>query len=387
MKVRSKAGLRGGWAVLALMVVALQACTAETEGPQPGQPPTTAPAVGSETSLAAAPPPPAAGPDEAQAAARPSPMDRPPVSYLEEVIPPCTPIEGSEEETCILGFPPDSIGQIRGATNTDTISVSSNSSGGIDIKFVEEAHGDYFYEREELSPTVSQIVVGESRLVSYPHLVIRGTIRPHTTRCEKYPMRIYKWLDYLCFVDVRINEYIIGKGPPDLTVAVYEESVGIQPKNNWELLPNEWLDERFDYPAIRTAEAYEGREMIILLTVPYASSVETFSVAGIYFVIKPEDRPIFVTPLYVDGLDLHTVDHGSDLDDLAQHYREAAKRRNELSEEPYIKELYLPPMLVEDANYLQDIYQIWVAEYEEDGSTVMDYLVLPPPPPSAVLQP
>ena len=333
MKVLSKAGIRGGWAVLAL-VVAIQSCTAESEGPQSGQQPSTttrapstvmtspppaapalensfttaqaasvvttassapisspsntdgaldqAPAVSTETSLAA-PTPSTAGPDEEQATARPSVMDRPPASYLEETIPPCTPIEGSEEEPCRSGFPLNSIGQGRGFHNTEVISVTLNSSGEIDIQDVSLVHADYFYESTELNPTISQIVRGESRVVSYPQLVIRGTTRPHTTRCEKYPWRIVeaKWLNYKCFVDVRVNEYIIGKGPPDLTIAVYGESIGVEPRENWELLPNEWLDDRFNYPALRTAEAFEGREMIILLTIPYISSVETLQIEGI----------------------------------------------------------------------------------------------------------
>ena len=461
MKVRSKAGLRGGWAVLALMVVALQACTAETEEPQPATtaqvistvtittpppappalanssttvrapstvaasaPPATsvpadssttarspsmvtttsstlvgspggtddvldlAPAADSEPSLAA-PPPSAAGPDWEQAAARSSPMDRPPVSYLEEVIPPCTPIEGSEEETCRYGFSLDSIGQDIGGYYIEIMSVFSTSLGEIDVKLVGTLHGDFFYETAELDPTISQIVAGESRLVSYPHIVIRGTTRPHTTRCEKYPWRIPDtvWLDYLCFVDVRVNEYILGKGPPDLTIAVYEETIGVRPRKNWVLLPNEWLDYTFNNPALRTAEAYEGREMIMLLNIPYKSSVETLQVAGVYFVLEPKDGTISVSPLHDDGRNLNTVNHAPDLVDLVQQYREAAESRNKSSYDPALAKLYSPPVLVDDANYLQDIYQIWAAEEEAGGNTVMDYLVLPPPPPSVVLQP
>lgn len=460
MKVRSKAGLRGGWAVLALTVVALQACAAETEGPQPSTtaqitstvtttlppatpvlanssttvrapstvaapPPPATPtlansstttrspstvttvssasvsslggtddapdqvlAVGPETSLAV-PPPPDAGPDEAQAAARPSPMDRPPVSYLEEVIPPCTPIEGSEEETCRSGFSLDNIGQNIGGYYIEIMSVSSTSLGEIDVKLVGTVHGDFFYETAELNPTISQIVAGESRLVSYPHVVIRGTTRPHTTRCEKYPWRIPDtvWLDYLCFVDVRVNEYIIGRGPPDLTIAVYEEMTGIRPRKNWILLPNEWLDYTFNNPALRTAEAYEGREMIMLLDIPYKSSVETLQVAGVYFVLEPKDGNTSVGPLHADGLDLNTVNHATDLVDLVQQYREAAGSRDPSSYNPALAGPYSPPVLVDDANYLQDIYQIWAAEEEARGDIVMDYLVLPPPPPSAEIQP
>lgn len=305
-------------------------------------------------------------------------MDRPPVFYLVETIPPCTPIEGTEEETCRSGFPLDSVGQLAGGHNIDIISVFPIISGQmVDVKSVGLVHADYFYESSELNPTISQIVVGESGVVSYPHLVIRATTRPHTTRCEKYPRNMGVWLNYICFVDVRVNEYIIGKGPPDLTIAVYEESVGIQPRENWKLLPNEWLDDQFGNPALRTATAYEGREMIILLTIPYRSSVETLQVAGVYFVVKPNDGPVFVSPLHVDGLNLHTLYHANVLVDLVQQYRDAEESRHDSSYDTYSEGRYLPPVLVEDANYLQDIYQKWAAED----------LVLPPPPPNAETQP
>ena len=410
--LRSKAGLRGRWTALALMVVALQACTAETEGPQPSTtaqitstvtttlPPATPALANSSTtvrapSTVAASPPPATptlanSSTTAQATVRPSPMGRPPVSYLEEVMPPCTPIEGSEEETCRSGFPLNSLGRGQSFHNTEVISVSLNSSGEIDVNSVSLVHADYFYETAELNPTISQIVAGETRLVSYPHLVIRGTTKPHTTRCEKYPWRWAeaRWLNYKCFVDVRVNEYIIGKGPADLTIAVYQESVGVEPPENWKLLSNEWLDERFDYPAIRTAETYEGREMIMLLTIPYISSVETLQIEGIYFVVKPKDGPISVSPLHVEGLNLHTLYHANILVDLVELYRDAAESRHESSDDPSPeRRRYLPPVLVDDANYLQDAYQRWAAEDEARGNTVMDYLVLPPPPPSAEILP
>ena len=395
MMLRSNPGLRGRWTVLVLTVVALQSCTAETEGPQPGQQPSTT--VQAPSTVAASPPP--AAPTLAnssttvQATARPGPMDRPPVSYLEEVIPPCTPIEGSEEETCRYGSPLISIGQGQSGAqrsyNTEVISVSLNSSGEVDVELVGGVVGDTFYEINELNPTISQIVAGESRVVSYPQLVIRGTTRPHTTRCEKYPGSIVvdaKGLSYICFVDVRVNEYIIGRGPPDLTIAVYQESIRVEPRENWELLSNEWLDDKFLYPAIRTATVYEGREMIMLLTVPYLSSVETLRIEGIYFVVKPRGGPLSVSPLYAEGLNLSTLYHADILVDLVQQYRDAAENRPEPSDDRSSGR-YLPPVLVDDANYLQDIYQRGAVEYEAAGLEVIDYRVLPPPPPSAVMQP
>ena len=90
-----------------------------------------------------------------------------------------------------------------------------------------------------------------------------------------------------------------------MTIAVYEESVGIQPRENWELLPNEWLDVKFNNPALRVAKAYKGREMIILLTIPYKSSVETLQIAGVYFVINLK-MDLFWSALCMLTASIHT---------------------------------------------------------------------------------
>ena len=59
-----------------------------------------------------------------------------------------------------------------------------------------------------------------------PHIVVRVTVEPGTTRCEGYPTRDFAYFggsisditNYWCFADVRVNDYIVGAGPPALTV-------------------------------------------------------------------------------------------------------------------------------------------------------------------------
>lgn len=116
------------------------------------------------------------------------------VSYLEEVIPPCTPISSDGPDPCPPGTPPT-------------------------VRIVGAA-------RPPLSdplPTMTEILLVEPAYVS--HMAVRGTTIPDTTRCELYPivvpqlppldgLRFDDLAHYHCFVDIRVNEYYIGKGPP-----------------------------------------------------------------------------------------------------------------------------------------------------------------------------
>ena len=97
--------------------------------------------------------------------------------------------------------------------------------------------------------------------------------------------------------------------------------------------------------------------MIMLLTVPYLSLVETLQIEGIYFFVKPIEGPLSVSPLYAEGLNLSTLYHANILIDLVQQYRDAAENRPEPSDDHSSERRYLPPVLIDDANYLQDIYQ------------------------------
>ena len=176
--------------------------------------------------------------------------------YLEETIPPCTPIAGSEADPCITGDP--------------TVMVS------------ESAHT---YLPDEF-PTLSEIMLWGPEFL--PHIVVRATALPDTSRCGLYQItppntvsaEHHESLDqrayYYCFVDVRINEYIVGEGPPTLTVAIYRESLLAEGIETFGA--NALADEYFDGPA-RTAAAYEGKELIIFLGISFTLDVETW-VAG-----------------------------------------------------------------------------------------------------------
>ena len=121
--------------------------------------------------------------------------------YLTEEIPPCTPVNGMER----LRFPCEYSNQ-----------------------------GRYGFSHEAFviwgeSPRNLAFFVGEDHKTA--HVVVRASYLPNTARCnvqdshrvapwhgsEDWPFSIVR-----CYVDVRVNSYIYGSGPPVLTLAVWE---------------------------------------------------------------------------------------------------------------------------------------------------------------------
>ena len=125
--------------------------------------------------------------------------------YLTEEIPPCTPVANSPVDPCEPGWEPP------GATGEST-----------EVDFDEPYSVQFFLEgaRDHV-----------------PHIVIRGTYLPGTVRCEStvFRPRAYHSPDayrfsrgksiLYCYADVRVNAYILGSGPPTLTVKVAHDFV------------------------------------------------------------------------------------------------------------------------------------------------------------------
>lgn len=82
--------------------------------------------------------------------------------------------------------------------------------------------------------------------ISVPHIVVRGTVQADTTRCELYPMKLPNYsstsidvsesADYYCFVDIAIGDYLVGEGPPRLTVGIHREVI-------WPIDVDDWPDD------------------------------------------------------------------------------------------------------------------------------------------------
>ena len=123
--------------------------------------------------------------------------------YLSHEILPCTPADGALVGPCEQG-----VGHIE-------------SGGSASVIFPPEPY------------PIRHYLDGQGATILVPHIVARATYLPNTVRCE--PTRVDRapvWtglVDYKvetglgmiqCFADIRVNAYIVGDGPPTLTVMV-----------------------------------------------------------------------------------------------------------------------------------------------------------------------
>ena len=127
--------------------------------------------------------------------------------YLAEEIPPCQPAAGSSTDPCA--------------------SQEGQQLGGSEASL-------YFGDDEPFG--VEHFVYGFS-LTSSTHLIVRGTYLPNSVRCApagaQWRLPTFVETDYShltathCFADIRVNEYILGSGPPALTVQVEYEFLAL----------------------------------------------------------------------------------------------------------------------------------------------------------------
>ena len=290
-------------------------------------------------------------------------MARRPLSYLEEVIPSCVPIDGSDIDPCLpVKLPPVEI-----PSNVTTTAFTKLDS--------------FVY-----------MLTGKDFPLWTPHIVIRGTVIPDTNRCGLYPEAFFDYyvppdssydssiLDsstYFCFVEVRVNEYIVGEGPPELTVIMYRYFLSSRYPESWPSIEELYTD------ASNTIPRYEGKEMIMFLGPIDTRAVEAWDILtfhrGWWFVQRKNGE----TPRAVAwSIDRATTDElrsqlDLPLDELVRQIKEAAEERLVLTGGRIGVDASLP-MLVTDANKLQDFYRQTGAVYEGEGATV-----LPPPVPGA----
>lgn len=129
--------------------------------------------------------------------------------YLEEDIPACTPIPGAEADPCDATVPKF---------------IEGGGAGSPPL------FGD---KPADLNDSLSL----DKYKTWLPHLVLRGTYVPDTVRCtlgDRWRIPSYVPPEEIgeqeeisiiaeigCYADVRVNEYIIGKGPEAMTVQVF----------------------------------------------------------------------------------------------------------------------------------------------------------------------
>ena len=296
-------------------------------------------------------------------------MTRRPVSYLEEVIPPCVPIEGSEIDPCL----PPILPRVESSIHVTTTALTKL----------------YSYTDLLMGRDISPYWTPHTRT---PHIVIRGTGKPDTNRCALYPVELFDyeldgsdkyrspelytnaWL-YLCFMDIRVNEYIVGQGPPDLTVQMYIYGFLALDLEDWPTLEQKYYD-----VASRRISNYEGKEMILFLGTTDTLAVEAWSLFGYpteWWFIQHSNDEVRAVSWRIDWATTDELRRQLDLplDDLVRQIKEAAKERLTLVKGRIGVDSPLP-MLVTDANKLQELYGALGAVYEGEGATV-----LPPPVP------
>ena len=203
-----------------------------------------------------------------------SSMPTPGPEYLTEEIPPCAPVTGSSVDPC-------------------EPRASSSSGGGL-LSIGTEPWG----LRDFLELTN----------VHVPHLVLRGTYLPGTVRCIDHGIRYRRppytdWYAYAnsifvyCYADVRVGAYVLGSGPPTLTVLVYYRNYQFELEKEYveeyrSRLERELLEGR-ELQGLDVPEGgIEGREMILFVGPSVDASGEAWRVFIMWDVQRREDDTV-----------------------------------------------------------------------------------------------
>ena len=244
-----------------------------------------------------------------------------------------------------------------------------------------------YYDR---IPTFTDILLGQGSPSAVPHLVVRGVAQPDSTRCDIYPIIVPNYVqpnaDYLfddlyhyhCFVDLDVTEYIVGTGPAKVTVSLHRESLYLSRLTDWHNHKDEYLRSWND-PASRTASTFEGKELILFLSLPGTLGVEawvTRNSFNLWFIEQNQESELRAVALEITLAE--TDEQRSKmilpLTRMIQDIKEAAEERSKITNGRIGEESYLPS-LITDANYLRDFYITAGATYgATEGATV-----LPPP--------
>ena len=232
-----------------------------------------------------------------------------------------------------------------------------------------------------------------------PHIVIRGTYLPGTIRCSygnrfRPPAYTGSWgyntfpLLLQCYADVRVNAYILGSGPPVLTVEVAhetyndewtnEEVVGLKRRYVRALMEGGDLHSEYSIEAGGTA----GREEILFIGPSVDMSTEAWKLfrawnlartSGGAVVAAHPDRGYWLSrgPEYRSQLEIELLTFEQAVTE-AHEARVAANDGRTASDPSY-------PMLVTDANRLSDFFREIGAYDHPDGPPAEPLPTGPPP--------
>lgn len=295
-------------------------------------------------------------------------------TYLTEPIPPCVPTE-SEPDPCPVDLPP----------------VQEIDSGSL-ASFIIPVAITSFTERLVYDP--------EKHAGNSSHIVVRGTVKTNTTRCDIYRIKISKRraqrlqnlgilpvenqyivgrYHYSCFADVAVKEYIVGSGPPTLTVVlsfIYARENRLDDLGN---VKDKYLE--FYGDPEKKSISYEGREIIFFLGPSPSLAVEAWAGLGGYnmWFLQQNDQEIRAVAQNIwraTGREdiRNTLDRP--LDEMVAEVKQAAINREAITDGRIGLDPDLP-MLITDAHDLLDYYISVGAVYDDSANAT----VLPPPAP------
>ena len=216
--------------------------------------------------------------------------------YLQQDIPPCTPVENSTREPCGPTIPLVDAGSTsRFLPDTPT---GLREFLGERLEYMR--HG-------VVVPVPSEPYV--NRFAGY--IVVRATYLPGTVRCKgnkdlrtvgETTEQVYHAgsIPHIqCFADIRVNSYILGTGPPIMTVMALSSLVGARDKTpaQQEAIESAW-EQRLEHGDERVA-GIVGREAVLFIGPAFDYTVEVWQVFGTWGVSQHDDGAVMI--LHPDG--------------------------------------------------------------------------------------
>ncbi len=302
--------------------------------------------------------------------------------YLTEIVPTCSPIEGTDLDPCGSGDTVAAFGP------TGTVAGVGPTSGGF-------------------RPVSIQSYLNGTSLIAVPHIVARGTFVPGSVRCTVgniYRDAAYVGLaeggrDLKCFADLQAREYILGRGPSRLPVevhhfhyglpaaaSVYGDATGDETPTGQEA--EEWLRRGFE-KIVRDRDGFFTKEMVHFLAPGYDQGMVTWKVWSTWGVERTDDDAIIAVhphrtsyrlswpegyQQYQSSLEVPLATFKSNVQSADQARRTENGGRIVPSDYRELPDGVAAPSLLQDANRIDQFFRSTGAYDHPDGPPK-----LPPP--------
>lgn len=195
-------------------------------------------------------------------------------SFMDDVRPACVPLYGALNEPCarrlpwsVFRYPQVHVDFSEGFIKTFPYSVE------------EEMRRSWGYEG-----------------IITPQIVLRGAVLPGSARCVEYSARVYASGEWhrstsenpkeVCYVDISVHQYIVGRGPGQVTVIVGWRNHVYTDAENYG------TKEYYDRLADPIEHSYEGIEFIFNLVRPWNLAHADWNVYNLWDVQRKENGEI-----------------------------------------------------------------------------------------------